>query len=87
MIEIYQIRWTIEVVFKEGHLLLRLGRCQSNSFDAQIADTTMTMIQHILLNMTHRVEHYESIAGLVSNLKEATVRQRLDQRLWGLFIE
>jgi len=87
MIEIYQIRWTIEVAFKEGKQLLGVGRCQSNSFDAQIADTTITMIQHILLTTRYRVEHYESMVGLFSNVKEAAVKQRLDQRLWGLFIE
>lgn len=37
--------------------------------------------------MRYRVEHYESMAGLFLNVKEATVRQRLDQRLWGLFVE
>lgn len=87
MIEIYQTRWTIEVFFKETKQLLGLGRCQSNSFDAQIADTTITMIQHILLTMRYRVEKYESMPGLFSNVREATVQQRLDQRLWGLFIE
>lgn len=87
MIEIYQIRWTIEVFFKESKQLLGLGRCQSNSFDAQVADTTITMVQHILLTMRYRVEHYESMAGLFSSVKEAAVNQRLDQRLWGLFIE
>jgi hypothetical protein len=87
MIEIYQIRWTIEVFFKESKQLLGLGRCQSNSFDAQIADTTITMVQHILLTMRYRIEHYESMTGLFDNLKEAAVKQRLDQRLWGLFIE
>jgi hypothetical protein len=34
MIEIYQIRWTEEVFFKEAKQLLGLGRCQSNDFDA-----------------------------------------------------
>jgi predicted nucleic acid-binding Zn finger protein len=87
MIEIYQIRWTIEVFFKESKQLLGLGRCQSNSFDAQIADTTITMVQHILLAMRYRVEHYESMTGLFSSVKEAAAKQRLDQRLWGLFIE
>jgi len=87
MIEIYQIRWTIEVFFKESKQLLGLGRCQSNSFDAQVADTTITMVQHILLTMRYRVEHYESMVGMFSNIKEAAVKQRLDQRLWGLFIE
>ena len=87
MIEIYQIRWTIEVFFKESKQLLGLGRCQSNSFDAQVADTTITMVQHILLTMRYRFEHYESMAELFSSTKEDAVKQRLDQRLWGLFIE
>jgi hypothetical protein len=77
----------LDKAFKKGKQLLGLGRCQSNSFDAQIADTTITMIQHILLTPRHRVAHYESMAGLFSNVIEATVRQRLNQRLWGLFIE
>jgi hypothetical protein len=87
MIETYQVRWTIEVFFKESKQLLGLGRCQSNSFDAQIADTTITMIQHILLTMRYRVDHYESMAGLFSQAQEDAVLQRLDQRLWGLFVE
>lgn len=87
MMEIYQTRWTIEVFFKESKQLLGLGKCQSNSFDAQITDTTITMIQHILLTMRYRIENYESMPGLFSNLKEEATMQRLDQRLWGLFIE
>ncbi len=73
--------------FKESKQLLGLGRCQSNNFDAQIADTTITMVQYILLTMKYRVEHYESMTGMFLGVKEETVKQRLDQRLWGLFIE
>ncbi len=87
MIEIYQVRWTIEVFFKESKQLLGLGRCQSNCFDAQVAETTITMVQHILLTMRYRVDNYESMAGLFAQEREATVKQRLDERLWGLFIE
>jgi predicted nucleic acid-binding Zn finger protein len=87
MIEVYQTRWTIEVFFKESKQLLGLGKCQSNDFDAQIADATITMILHILLTLKYRVENYESMTGLFSEIKEAAIRQRLNQRLWGLFIE
>jgi hypothetical protein len=87
MIEIYQIRWTIEVAFKEAKQLLGLGKCQSNDFDAQIADATITMIQHILLTMRYRIENYESMQGLFSEITEKIVQERLDRRLWGLFIE
>ena len=87
MIEIYQIRWTIEVFFKESKQLLGLGKCQSNDFDAQVADATITMLQHILLTMRYRIENYESMQGLFSEIGEAAIQQRLDRRLWGLFIE
>ena len=87
MIEIYQIRWTIEVFFKESKQLLGLGRCQSNDFDAQIADATITMLQHILLTMRYRIEKYESMQGLFSELTEKVIQERLDRRLWGLFVE
>jgi len=87
MIEIYQIRWTIEVFFKEAKQLLGLGKCQSNDFDAQVADTTITMIQHMLLTLRYRFEHYESKGALFNQVRESVIQSRLDERLWGLFIE
>ena len=87
MAEIYQTRWTIEVFFCESKQLLGLGKCQSNNFDAQIADVTITMVQHILLTLRYRIENYESMEGLFLQIKEAAINQRLNQRLWGLFIE
>ena len=87
MIEIYQIRWTVEVFFKEGKQLLGLGKCQSLDFDAQIADTTITMIQHILLTLKYRFEHYETKGALFRHVREGIIQSRLDERLWGLFIE
>jgi len=87
MIEIYQIRWTVEVFFKEAKQLLGLGRCQSNDFDAQIADTTITMIQHILLTLKYRFEHYETKGALFNQVREGIIQSRLDKRLWGLFVE
>ena len=87
MIEIYQIRWTIEVFFKESKQLLGLGRCQSNDFDAHIADLTITMIQHIILTLRFRFDKYESKGGLFSEIKSEMMEQKLNQRLWGLFIE
>lgn len=87
MIEIYQIRWTVEVFFKEAKQLLGLGRCQSNDFDAQIADTTITMIQYILLTLKFRFEHYETKGALFSHIRDGIIETRLNERLWGLFVE
>jgi len=87
MIEIYQIRWTVEVFFKEAKQLLGLGRCQSNDFDARIADTTITMIQYILLTLKFRFEHYETKGALFSHIRDGIIETRLNERLWGLFVE
>jgi predicted nucleic acid-binding Zn finger protein len=87
MIKTYQIRWSIEVLYKEAKQLLGLGNCQSNDFDAQIADTTITMIQHILLTLRYRFDHYESRGALFAGIKEGIISHRLNERLWGLFIE
>lgn len=87
MIEIYQIRWAIEVFFKEAKQLLRLGKCQSKDFDAQIAETTITMVQHLMLTMKYRFDRYESKGALFEQAKEKVVRYRLNERIWGLFME
>ena len=73
--------------FKEAKGLLGLGKCQSNDFDAQIVDATITMIQHILITLRYRYEQYDTISGLFSQIRESATRQRLNQRLWGLFVE
>jgi len=87
MIEIYQIRWTIEVLFKEAKQLLSLGKCQSNDFDAQIAETTITLIQHLILTLKYRYEKYESKGELFRQINKDVVEYRLNERLWGLFIQ
>ena len=87
MIEIYQIRWSIEVFFKESKQLFGLGKCQSTDFDSQIADTTITMIQHILMTLKYRFEQYESKGALFDQVKQDVLELRLNERLWGLFLE
>ncbi len=85
-IEIYQLRWSIEVFFKETKQLLNLGKSQSHDFDAQIADTTITMIQYIFLALRSRIEKYESIGKLYENTKAETLEIKLHERLVLLLI-
>ena len=82
-----RLSFTRQVFFKEAKQLLGLGRCQSNDFDAQIADTTITMIHYILLTMKFRFEHYETKGALFDHIREGIIESRLNERLWGLFIE
>ena len=62
--EIYQIRWSIEVFFKESKQYLHLSDCQSNTFDAQIADMTISMMQSIMLSYFKRVNYQQKFGGL-----------------------
>lgn len=86
MMQLYQIRWTIEVLFKECKGFLNLGGCQSKNFDAQIADTTITMIQYILLTLKKRFDQYETRGEIFKNTTEQIGERRLHIRLWELLV-
>ena len=49
--KIYAVRWSIEVFFKESKQQLGLGKSQAQDFDAQIAATTLCMLQYNLLSV------------------------------------
>ena len=85
-VEIYQIRWSIEVFFKESKQMLGLGKSQSNDFDAQIADTTICMVQYIFLALRNRIDKYESLGKLFENTKADVIELRLQERLIALLI-
>lgn len=85
--ETYQVRWTIEVFFREGKQYLGLGKCQSNDLDAHFTDITVTMIQYVLLTLKKRFEDYETKGVLFKESQEQMLELTLMQRLWGLFIE
>lgn len=87
MLEIYQIRWTIEVFFKESKQLLGLGTDQSNDFDSQIAATTITMLQYILVTTRFRFENYESKGALLKHAKTEVLQISLSERIWRLLLE
>ena len=85
--QIYAIRWTIEVFFKESKQLLGLGKCQSNDFDAQIADTTLAMIRYTILSYEKRIRCYQTLGGLFKEAKEQTREGLLSERIWGQMIQ
>ena len=87
MMEHYRVRWTVEVFNKEAKGLLNLGGCRSSCFDAQIADTTISMAAYILLSFRYRYEHYETMGALFRSVNDEWLRMTLDKRLWGLFLE
>jgi hypothetical protein len=82
--EIYAIRWTIEVFFKESKQLLGLGKCQSNHFDAQIADATLSIMRYTILSYEKQKRSYQTLGGLFREFKSQTTELLLNQRIWGL---
>ena len=85
-VETYQIRWSIEVFFKESKQYLGLGKSQSTDFDVQIADTTIAMMQHLFLSIKNRIEKYETLGKLFENTKAECLEMKLHQRLLALLI-
>ena len=84
---IYSIRWSVEVFFKESKQYLGLGKCQSQDFDAQIASTTICMIQYNLLSVAKRFTDYESLGEMFRNTHAETIQLTLAERLWQLIVD
>ena len=59
--ELYERRWGIEVIFKECRGYLGLGKCQSRSYYAQIADTTLCFMMYQMLSLAKRFSEYETM--------------------------
>ncbi|MCK5906553.1 MAG: transposase [Flavobacteriales bacterium] len=86
-LEVYGIRWTIEVFFKEVKQLLGLGKSQSTNFDVQIAYTTIVMIQYLLISLKYKMEAYGTIGGLFKDLKQENIQYRLNDRIIALMVD
>ena len=87
MIEVYNIRWSIEVFFKEAKQLLGLGKNQSTNFDVQVAQTTITMIQYLMISLKYRMEAYETLGGLFKDVKQDYIEYKLNERILSVIIE
>lgn len=87
LMEVYKIRWTIEVFFKEVKQYLLLGKSQSQDFDAQIADTTLSFVRYILLSYYERTHYGISIGGLFRKLSQASVEENLVADLSHMFMD
>lgn len=78
--EYYQIRWNTEVMFRECKQYLGLGHCQSNDFDALIADTTLAFVTYTMLAFYKRLNEYETMGELFRSLQEEVFALTLWQR-------
>lgn len=86
-IELYQIRWTIEVLFKECKQYLRLGSSQNTDFDGQIADATITLATHTILSLQKRFSCYETMGELFRETQQQLLELTLWERLVKVFFK
>ncbi len=84
--EIYTIRWTIEVMFKECKQLLNLGACQSNDFDAHIADTSMSLLVYLMLSFHKKIYSYTTLGALFAEYSDELLEATVAEKLWQLFV-
>lgn len=87
MMEIYSIRWSVEVFFKESKQHLGLCNCQSRDFDAQIANVTISCILYVFLSYYRRVNDYETLGTLFEFIKDDMCKKTVAQNIWELFDE
>ena len=87
MMKVYGIRWSIEVLFRECKQHLKLGTCQSQDFDAQIASYTICFILYTLLAYLKRIESYETLGEIFRLAQQDVCEKNLAEKLWDLFEE
>lgn len=85
--QIYAMRWSIEVIFKDCKQNLGLGKCQSRDFSAQIAHSTIAFLQYNILSTTRRFSNYETIGGLFKDVCQDTKELTICQRIWEIICE
>ena len=86
-IELYQIRWTIEVLYKECKQYLQLGASQNTDFDGQIADATIVLVTHTILSLQKRFSCYETMGELFRETQEKMLELTLWERLIKVFFQ
>lgn len=80
--DIYALRWSIEVFFKEAKQYLGLGKNQSVDFDSQIASISITMLQYSLLSFNKRITDYQTIGGLFKDVQNDTLELTFSNRIY-----
>ena len=85
--KIYSTRWSVEVFFKESKQYLGLGKCQAQDFDAQIAATTLCMLQYNLLSVVKRFNDYETLGELFRAAQKDSLEITIAEQIWLIIIE
>ena len=85
LMNIYQLRWTIEVFFRECKQFLNLGQSRSTCFDSQIADTTISLVQYSILSFYKKINSQPTFDGVFKDVTEQVYEYNLAQKLQKIF--
>lgn len=83
----YQIRWSIEVFFKECKQNLNLNKCQSTNFDAHIGWITLSFISYTILSLRKRFDDYETMGEVFRDFQNELLEMTLVEKLWQIIID
>ena len=83
----YQIRWSIEVFYKDCKQNLGINTCQSTDLDAYFAHLSIVMMNYMVLSLRKRFEDYESLGELFKHTKELLLEKNLVEKIWEIIIE
>ena len=87
LLEVYHIRWSIEVFYKDAKQHLQLGKCQCNNFDSQIGAATLVMMQYIML-LLYKQRHYgQSLGSIFDLLSTQAQEENITRYLMDIFWE
>ena len=79
--ELYQIRWNIEILWKDCKKYLELGKYQGRDLDGQIADCSIVFIIHQILTLEKRFSYYETIGEVFKGAQEEACILTLWERI------
>jgi len=85
ILELYAMRWAIEVYFKEAKQHLGLLKEQSNHYSAYIASIHLTAIRFCLLVMAKQMQGCENITEIRQSLCSNTANVSFAAKLWQVF--
>jgi hypothetical protein len=85
ILELYSMRWAIEVYFKEAKQHLGFLKEQSNHYAAYIASIHLTAIRFCLLVIAKQTQGAESIAGVRQALCSNSTDISFAGKLWQVF--
>lgn len=83
----YQIRWSIEVFFKDCKQNLGINNCQSTDLDAYFAHFSIIMMNYMVLSIRKRFEDYETLGELFKHSKELLVEKTLVEKIWEIIVD